>query len=83
VLSLKTGPRYPVYTKDGHPIGNFAGILTNTKLDAGYGLIEQPETRQMMAVPMTELKQDWSVPHYPKSVRSAHTIAPLRKRLQA
>jgi len=68
VLSLKTGPRYPVYTKDGHPIGNFAGTLTDTKLDAGYGLIEQPETRQMMAVPMTELKQDWSEANKPRVV---------------
>ena len=68
VLSLKTGPRYPVYTKDGHPIGHFAGTLTDTQLDAGYGVIEQPETGHMMAVPMSELKEEWPESNTPRVV---------------
>jgi len=68
VLSFKAGPNYPVYTRDGHPIGDFAGTLTDTKLDVMYGLIEQAETGQMMAVPMTQLKQEWPEPNTPRIV---------------
>jgi hypothetical protein len=68
VLSLKAGPHYPVYTRDGQSIGHFAGTLTDTQLDAGYGLIEQPETGHMMAVPMSELKEEWPEPNRPRVV---------------
>lgn len=59
VLSFKTGPRYPVYTRDGHPVGRLAGTLTDTIIGAEYGLIELEADGQMMAVPSTELRQEW------------------------
>ncbi len=68
VLSFKTGPHYPVYTKDGHPIGHFAGTLTDTALDTSYGLIEQAATRQMMVFPMSELRQEWPESNKPRVV---------------
>lgn len=68
VLSFKAGPHYPVYTRDGHPIGHFAGTLTDTGVDTSYGLIEQGTTRHMMAVPMTELRQEWPEPSKPRVV---------------
>jgi len=60
VLAFKTGPRYPVYTKDGHSVGHLAGTLTDTISGTEYGLIELEGDGQMMAVPSTELRQDWS-----------------------
>jgi hypothetical protein len=68
VLSFKAGPHYPVYTRDGHPIGDFAGTLTDTKFDVAYGLIEQAVTRHMMAVPMAQLRQEWPEPNKPRVV---------------
>lgn len=68
VLSYKSGPSYPVYTKDGHRIGRLAGTLTDTILETQYGLIEQESNRQMMAVPMAELKQEWPESNKPRVV---------------
>ncbi|MBX3332369.1 MAG: hypothetical protein KF722_18375 [Nitrospira sp.] len=59
VLTFKTGPRYPVYTRDGHPVGRLAGTLTDTIIGAEYGLIELEADGQMMAVPSTEMRQEW------------------------
>jgi hypothetical protein len=69
VLSFKAGPHYPVFTKDGHQVGHFAGTLTDTlSLGTDYGLIEQAADGQMMAVPMTELRQEWPEPNKPRVV---------------
>jgi len=69
VLSFKAGPHYPVFTKDGHRVGHLAGTLTDTlSLGTDYGLIEQEADGQMMAVPMTELKQEWPEPNKPRVV---------------
>src|SRR5713101_1513003 len=68
VLSFKAGPHYPVHTKDGHPVGHLAGTLTDTLVGTEYGLIEQAADRQMMAVPMTELRQEWPEPNKPRVV---------------
>ena len=66
VLSFKTGPRYPVYTKDGHPVGHLAGTLTDTVSGTEYGLIELEADGEMMAVPRTEMRQEWSEPNKPR-----------------
>ncbi len=66
VLSFKAGPHYPVYTKDGHPIGHLAGTLTDTLVGTEYGLIEVEGNGQMMAVPRTEMRQEWSAPNKPR-----------------
>jgi hypothetical protein len=68
VLSFKAGPQYPVHTKDGHPVGYLAGTLTDTILGTEYGLIEQAADGHMMAVPMTELRQEWPEPNKPRVV---------------
>ena len=68
VLSFKTGPRYPVFTKDGHQVGHLAGTLTDTILGTDYGLIEQAADRQMIAVPVTGLRQEWPEPNKPRVV---------------
>jgi hypothetical protein len=73
VLSFKAGPHYPVYTKDGHPVGHLAGTLTDTLVGTEYGLIEQAADRQMMAVPMTELRQEWPEPNKPRVVLQIST----------
>ena len=66
VLSFKAGPPYPVYTRDGHPIGHLAGTLTDTLLGTEYGLIEQAADKNMIAVPMSELRQEWPEPNKPR-----------------
>jgi hypothetical protein len=71
VLSFKAGPRYPVYTRDGHPVGHLAGTLTDTLSGteyAGteYGLIELEGDGQMLAVPSTEMRQEWPEPNKPR-----------------
>ena len=66
VLSYKAGPHYPVYTRDGHPLGRLAGTLTDTILGTEYGLIELAADGNMMAVPMTELRQEWPEPNKPR-----------------
>ncbi len=68
VLSFKAGPHYPVLTRDGHQVGHLAGTLTDTILGTDYGLIEQAADGQMMAVPMTELRQEWPEPNKPRVV---------------
>ena len=68
VLSFKAGPHYPVHTKDGHQVGHLAGTLTDTILGTEYGLIEQTADGHMMAVPMTELRQEWPEPNKPRVV---------------
>lgn len=73
VLSFKAGPHYPVHTKDGHRVGQLAGTLTDTILGTQYGLIVQAADGQatdghMMAVPMTELRQEWPQPNKPRVV---------------
>ena len=66
VLSFKTGPRYPVYTRDGHPVGHLAGTLTDTISGTEYGLIELEADGEMMAVPRTEMRQEWPEPNRPR-----------------
>jgi hypothetical protein len=66
VLSFKAGPTYPVYTRDGHPIGHLAGTLTDTILETNYGLIELTADKNMIAVPMSELRQEWPEPNKPR-----------------
>lgn len=65
-LSFKPGPHYPVYTKDGHHVGHLAGTLTDTLVGTEYGLIELEGNGQMMAVPRTEMRQEWSEPNKPR-----------------
>jgi hypothetical protein len=65
VLSFKTAPRYPVFTRDGYPVGHLAGTLTDTLTGTEYGLIELEADGQMMAVPSTELRQEWPEPNKP------------------
>lgn len=66
VLSFKAGPHYPVYTKDGHPVGHLTGTLTDTLLGTEYGLIELEGNGQMMTVPRTEMRQEWSESNKPR-----------------
>lgn len=66
VLAFKTGPHYPVYTKDGYPVGHLAGTLTDTLSGTEYGLIELEGDGQMMAVPRGEMRQEWSEPNKPR-----------------
>ena len=66
VLSYKAGPPYPVYTRDGQPIGHLAGTLTDTLLGTEYGLIEQTADKTMLAVPMSALRQEWPEPNKPR-----------------
>ena len=66
VLSFKAGPHYPVFTKDGHQVGRLAGTLTDTIYGNDYGLIEQAADGQMIAVPVTELRQEWPEPNKPR-----------------
>jgi hypothetical protein len=68
VLSFKAGPHYPVFTKDGHPIGHLAGTLTDTMIGTEYSLIELAADGQMMVVPMTALRQEWPEPNKPRVV---------------
>ena len=68
VLSFKAGPHYPVFTKDGHQVGRLAGTLTDTIYGNDYGLIEQAADGQMIAVPVTELRQEWPEPNKPRVV---------------
>jgi hypothetical protein len=66
VLSFKAGPRYPVHTRDGHPVGHLAGALTDTISGIEYGLIELEGDGQIMAVPRTELRQEWPESNKPR-----------------
>jgi hypothetical protein len=66
VLSFKTGPHYPVYTKDGHLVGHLTGTLTDTLLGTEYGLIELEGNGQIMSVPRTEMRQEWPEPNKPR-----------------
>jgi hypothetical protein len=68
MLSFKAGPYYPVFTKDGHQIGQLAGKMTDTMLGTEYGLIELAADGNMMSVPMTELRQEWPEPNKPRAV---------------
>ena len=68
MLSFKAGPHYPVFTKDGHQVGHLAGKMTDTMLGTEYGLIELAADRNMMSVPMTELRQEWPEPNKPRAV---------------
>lgn len=68
VLSYKAGPHYSVFTRDGHQVGHLAGTLTDTITETQYGLIEQVADSQMMAVPMTELRQEWPKSNKPRVI---------------
>lgn len=68
MLSFRAGPHYPVFTKDGHQVGHLAGKMTDTMLGTEYGLIELAADRNMMSVPMTELRQEWPEPNKPRAV---------------
>ena len=71
MLSYKAGPHYSVFTKDGHHVGHLAGTLNDTILETQYGLVEQVSDKQMMAVPMADLRQDWSTPNKPRVILMA------------
>jgi hypothetical protein len=66
VLSFKAGSHYPVYTKDGYAVGHLTGTLTDTTIGTEYGLIELEGDGQMMTVPRTAMRQDWSEPNKPR-----------------
>lgn len=68
VLAFKTGPAYPVETKDGKPVGHFAGTLTDTQLGTSYGLVVHADDYFMLPVPMIHFKQEWPQPNKPKMV---------------
>lgn len=66
VLSFKAGSHYPVYTKDGYAVGHLTGTLTDTTIGTEYGLIELEGDGQMMTVPRTAMRQEWSEPNKPR-----------------
>ena len=67
VLSFKAGPHYPVFTKDGHQVGHLAGTLTDTLMSGtDYGVLVHGADGHIMAVPMTELRQEWPAPNKPR-----------------
>jgi hypothetical protein len=68
VLSFKAGPHYPVFTRDGRQVGHLAGTLSDTIEGTQYGIIELAVDRFKMAVPMTELRQEWPEPNKPRVV---------------
>jgi hypothetical protein len=68
VLSFKTGPAYPVETKDGKSVGHFAGTLTDTQLGTTYGLVAHADDYFMLPVPMMYFKEEWPQPNKPKMV---------------
>lgn len=68
VLSFKPGPRYPVFTKDGHFVGRLGGTLTDTILGTEYAIVVHAEDHHMMPVLWTQLRQDWSETNSPRVV---------------
>lgn len=68
VLAFKTGPAYPVETKDGTHVGHFAGTLTDTLLGTSYGLVIHEGDNFMHPIPMIHLQQEWPQPNKPKMV---------------
>ena len=67
-LSFKTGPAYPVETKDGKQVGHFAGTLTDSLLGTSYGLVVHANDYFMLPVPLIHFKQEWPQPNKPKMV---------------
>lgn len=67
-LAFKTGPAYPVETKDGKHVGHFAGTLTDTLLGTSYGLVVHADDYFMLPVPMIHFKEEWPQPNKPKMV---------------
>ena len=67
-LAFKTGPAYPVETKDGQHVGHFAGTLTDTLVGTSYGLVVHADDYFMLPVPMIHFKQEWPQPNKPKMV---------------
>ena len=68
MLAFKSGPAYPVETKDGNHVGHFAGTLTDSLLGTSYGLLVDPDTNAMLLAPMTQFKEEWPQPNKPKMV---------------
>ena len=67
-LAFKTGPAYPVETKDGKHVGYFAGTLTDTLLGTSYGLVVHADDYFMLPVPMIHFREEWPQPNKPKMV---------------
>lgn len=67
-LMFKSGPAYPVETKDGRHVGHFAGTLTDTILGAAYGVLVDADNNAMLLAPMTQFKEEWPQPNKPKMV---------------
>ncbi len=67
-LMFKSGPAYPVETKDGKHVGHFAGTLTDTLLGTSYGLVVPPGDSFMLPVPMIHIREEWPQPNKPKMV---------------
>ena len=68
MLAFKSGPAYPVETKDGNHVGHFAGTLTDTLLGTTYGLLVDADSNAMLLAPMTQFKEEWPQPNKPKMV---------------
>ncbi|MHC9063305.1 hypothetical protein ACYX34_11525 [Nitrospira sp. CMX1] len=51
MLAFKSGPAYPVETKDGNPVGHFAGTLTDTLLGTSYGLLVDADNNAILLAP--------------------------------
>lgn len=68
VLEFKSGPAYPVETRDGKHVGRFAGTLTDTLLGTSYGLLVDAGNNAMLLAPMTQFKEEWPQPNKPKMV---------------
>lgn len=68
MLAFKTGPAYPVETKDGNHIGHFAGMLTDSLLGTSYGILVDADSNAMLLAPMTQFKEEWPQPNNPKMV---------------
>lgn len=68
VLAFKSGPAYPVHTKDGTHVGHLAGTLTDTVLGTSYGLVVHAHDYFMIPVPMMYLKEEWTEANKPRAV---------------
>lgn len=68
MLAFKTGPAYPVETKDGKQVGHFAGTLTDSLLGTSYGILVDADSNAMLLAPMTQFKEEWPQPNKPKMV---------------
>lgn len=68
MLAFKSGPAYPVETRDGNHVGHFAGTLTDSLLGTSYGLLVDADSSALLLAPMAQFKEEWPQPNKPKMV---------------